>query len=351
MSYSKFLDDVNAYMVWCDKNNIKHKDTDRYFDHVRDKWIEEGRIKELISFILENWDSGNCDDFIPPLETYLVTHKETSLFKRLWKGIIRYRLEKLWDYADKEYDLKRLDKIDVSKFNMFRTESYNDPERVVAFQRKFSLAAIDKYMKGLEELGENEEVERILSIRNNVVILQRPKPKPTTDKRKIDDRLFWDLIQESRSASQDQFESLEKLKDKLESFHPTEIRKFQKILLTKFEELNSWDLWALAYIVRRGCGDDGFDYFKAWVISKGESAFQSILTLNLKKIAPLFDEDPQLEDLLYLAEEVYENKTGDIMKPVSVRNQKMKGLEWSEENLETRYPELSKLFEYSINRG
>lgn len=320
MSYTKFLDDVNAHMIWCGENNIKYKNYERYLDDVRDKWIEDGRFKELISFILENWDSGNCDKFMEPLEIALVKQKEILHFKRLWKGIIRNRLEKLWNYMDSSH-------------------------------RKFAVAGIDRYISWLKKSGELEEVNRMLTIRESAQRMQKPKSKPTTDKRKIDERLFWELISESRSISQDQFEFLEKLKDKLESFNPTEIRKFQKIFLTKFEELNSWDLWSLAYIVRRGCGDDGFDYFKAWVISKGEIAFQNILTLNVNQITDLFDEDPQLEDFLYLAENVYESKTNEIMKPVSVKTQKMKGKEWKEEELETTYPELSKLFEYSNNRG
>jgi hypothetical protein len=102
----------------------------------------------------------------------------------------------------------------------------------------------------------------------------------------------------------------------------------------------------LAYIVRGGCGDDEFDYFKAWIISKGEKVFRDIIDLSNTEIVNLFDEDPQLETFLSLAEDVFENKTGDIMKPVRVKQQKIKGEEWDEDKLEVQFPELCKLFKY-----
>ena len=115
-----------------------------------------------------------------------------------------------------------------------------------------------------------------------------------SDKRKINDELFWQLIDESRKKSLDKFQFVDNLIETLETFHPKELRNFDKILLTKVNELNSWEHWALAYIVRRGCGDDEFDYFKTWVISKGYQAFMSIKNLDESRLPSLFSEDPQL---------------------------------------------------------
>jgi hypothetical protein len=117
--------------------------------------------------------------------------------------------------------------------------------------------------------------------------------------------------------------------------------------MIKFSELNLWDLWALAYIVKRGCSDDGFDYFRLWVISKGKQAFDIILSLNEEGLKSVFDEDPRLEELMSSAQEVYENKTGDIMSPVKVKQHKIKGTEWSEENLQLIFPRLCKLFDFT----
>ena len=349
MSYSKFLDEVGKHTKWRKENNFPDQHYEKDFEEVRDKWINEKRYQELISFILENWDSGNCDNFIKPLVKELVQQREISHYKRLWKGVIRHRAESFWNYADSSLNPIALDRIDISNFNMYKTESYNSPERVTAFHRQFCLNAIDSFIEGLKSFNSLDDIEKLSSYRNSIYNIQRPKTKVTTDKRKIDEALFWELIEKNRAISDDQFEFLEKLKQSLESFHPTEIRKFHKILLMKISELDSWDIWALAYIVRRGCGDDAFDYFKAWVVSKGQLAFNNIVNMNNDKIDKLFNEDPQLEELFYLAENVYEDKTGDLMKPVQIKKQKTKGKQWDESSLPALYPDLCELFEFKNN--
>ena len=30
-----------------------------------------------------------------------------------------------------------------------------------------------------------------------------------------------------------------------------------------------WDLWGAAYLANGGCSDDGFDYFRGWLIGQG----------------------------------------------------------------------------------
>jgi hypothetical protein len=33
-------------------------------------------------------------------------------------------------------------------------------------------------------------------------------------------------------------------------------------------------LWAAAYLVNGGCSDDGFDYFRGWLLTQGRAAFE-----------------------------------------------------------------------------
>ena len=57
------------------------------------------------------------------------------------------------------------------------------------------------------------------SLLSMVSNLDTPKPKPTTDKRKIDESLFWQLIDEARKISTNQFNFLDNLKTTLEGFN------------------------------------------------------------------------------------------------------------------------------------
>ena len=348
MSYAKFGYDINEYLVNCKKNNLS---TDNHEAIVRDKWISDKRYKELIAYILENWDSGNCDDFSRPFSKHLIDNKELILFKQLWKGIIRNRLEKLWrdvDYQRKNYPNITVSKIintDIKNYNQF--SSKESLERTLAWRRLYIIDGINEFIAGLKTFNDKDEIEKQTSLFSIVSNLDKPKPKPMTGKRKIDEGLFWQLIDETRKISTDQFNFLDNLKSILEGFNPKELRNFDKLLKTKANDLNTREHWALAYIVRRGCGDDEFDSFKAWAVSKGKTAFESIKNIKESELTSIFDEDPQLEELYYLAEQVYEDKTSDLMQPVKVKASKLTGKKWDEDNLEAQFPSLCKLFDYN----
>ena len=173
MSYKQFVTDLNEFY----KNN-KNKETHYEVGQtvIRDKWIKDRRYDELIDFILENWDSGNCDDFIEPLEKKLVNESHIVGFEKLWRKIIYYRLHKFletyYDYKKvfKKVDLASIEEIDSSNFNMFSVESYNDLKRVLAFRRQFLLKGIEKYKKGLLKLNDEKELlklnDLVLGVRN-----------------------------------------------------------------------------------------------------------------------------------------------------------------------------------------
>ena len=350
MSYSKFLDALNDFYKEKYENGLSRPSLEEAQAAVRDNWLKSDRIKELISFILENWDSGNCDDFIKPLVVILLKNNDSNSFKRLWKGMLRSRAEKARLYfssLQKSFpDIKAedLDKVDISNFDQF--SSKEGLRRRAAFCRQYALKGISEFISGLELLDQAEEIEKVHNFYRSVYSLQKPVPKTSTDKRKIDEQVFWEVIEQSRQGVTDQYEFLDKLSAVLGTFKPNEIRNFQRILLTKQQELNRWEHWALAYIVRRGCGDDEFDYFRVWVLSKGRKHFEVIKNLDTAKLKLLFEEDPQLEELLYLAETVYEEKTGEMMKEIKVKQSKLKGKEWTEENIISNFPILCDLFDY-----
>ena len=348
MSRQKFenaIHDLYEYDITHNLPSLKYEEMQAL---VRDAWIRDGRYKELVAYVLEGWDSGNCDYFSRPLSLHFLDIKESALFVRLWKGILRNRLEKLWRDLDHlklmypKITADEISRINIDNFNQFSSEeSY---ERRVAWRRLYIMDGINECISGLRMLNAGEEIARQTKLLDIVSNLEKPTPQPTTDKRKIDEEMFWKLIEDARLVSPDQFQFMDNLRPSLERFHPKEIRKFDNILLTKINELNTWELWALAYIVRGGCGDDAFDYFKAWVVSKGRKAFEIIKSLEEDKLVSVFDEDPQLEELYYLAGEVYETKTSEFMPPVRVKTSKLTGKRWKEDKLAEMFPSLYKLF-------
>lgn len=174
MSYKQFVTDLNEF--YKDKNNKgTHYEIGQTI--IRDVWIKNGRFDELIDFILENWDSGNCDDFIEPLEKKLIDESHLKRYKRLWTKIICFRLIKLLDTLKsfKSFDLNEIQRIDVSDFNMFSVDSYNDTKRVLAFQRKFLLSGIHKYQIGLLKLKADRELAELNDLETAVIKLDASK--------------------------------------------------------------------------------------------------------------------------------------------------------------------------------
>lgn len=48
------------------------------------------------------------------------------------------------------------------------------------------------------------------------------------------------------------------------------------------------DLWAVAYVVRGGCSDDSFDYFRSWLISQGKKIVYDAIA-NPDSLCKVFD--------------------------------------------------------------
>lgn len=167
MSYKQFVTDLNEF--YKDKNNKgTHYEIGQTI--IRDVWIKNGRYDELIDFILENWDSGNCDDFIEPLEKKLIEQSHIKKYKRLWRKIICFRLIKLLDTLKdiKGFKISEIERIDVTDFNMFSGDSYKDTKRVLAFQRKFLISGLNKYKIGLLQLKADNEIEELNQLENSV---------------------------------------------------------------------------------------------------------------------------------------------------------------------------------------
>jgi len=163
VSYKKFVTDLNEFYK-DKKNNETHYEIAQKI--IRDNWLDSSRYDELISFTLKNWDSGNCDDFIEPLEEKLIIHNHLNKFKLLWTKILIYRITNLIDSltGKKNIQLNEIELIDVSDFNMYSVESYSDANRVLAFRRDFVLKGIEKYKNGLLRLHDQAELEKIMQL-------------------------------------------------------------------------------------------------------------------------------------------------------------------------------------------
>lgn len=319
---SKFLDDIIAgFELVGGVEAISKQEQYIIKIKVMCRWVCNGRGKEISSYINNNWDSGGGDEFILPVSECMVSQGLVSDLKYLWRGVVGVR-KKSYYRSCKAAQKLCLDNINAN-------------QSVVRRKREL-LVALDNYEAALSQLGHADK--KILEIRHQIENGAKSKASRTTDERKMDDDVFWTLINESRSEAEGIEEIVDILRDKLERMRASEIRKFQKQLYQKLADLADWDLWALAYIVRGGCSDDAFEYFRAWVVLQGKDYFD-LAVKDVASFAREFDwsEDPQAEDLLYIASEAYENIKLEPMPYITRAKEKMRGMEWIETDLSDRY--------------
>jgi hypothetical protein len=154
--------------------------------------------------------------------------------------------------------------------------------------------------------------------------------------------VFWKIIDEGRACAQNCRDQATKTQEILETFEPKEIAAFQQHFSNLMCESCRYDLWAVAFIVNGGCGNDGFDYFRAWLIGRGEQTFRIVLS-QPERIGDFVQSelDADCEPLLYAASKAYFATTGSFDIPFSPQSRlKPQGTIFVEDELPTLYPEL-----------
>jgi hypothetical protein len=120
-------------------------------------------------------------------------------------------------------------------------------------------------------------------------------------------KVFWDLIGASKSPSEDEF--LQALHRRLVTLSPDEIVGFDARVWHYLGEANRDELWAAAFVLRGGCSDDNFLYFRCWLIAQGRQVFERALA-DPQSLADLpLSKWYNLEALTSSASEAWEEKT------------------------------------------
>jgi hypothetical protein len=94
----------------------------------------------------------------------------------------------------------------------------------------------------------------------------------------MDNEKFWELINDSRKKSKnDPDRQIEILVSNIAKLSEEEIYEFDRIFNKYYVDSYLSELWAAAYIINGGCSDDGFDYFRGWLISQGRTIYEDTL--------------------------------------------------------------------------
>lgn len=155
---------------------------------------------------------------------------------------------------------------------------------------------------------------------------------------------FWRLVDLACAIPGGPVEHADELERLLREMSSSEIEEFARIQGDLMRDSYRWDLWGAAYVINQGCSDDGFDYFRGWLLVQGKDVWDAALrdpeTLAEIPIAG----DVQCEDALYVASKAYEESTGRTLPPEHPQPSEPTGVRWNENDLEARYPKLWKRF-------
>lgn len=173
----------------------------------------------------------------------------------------------------------------------------------------------------------------------------------------LDENTFWTIIDKSLKNTDNQQSQEAFLIKEIENLTPKEIIGFRlrtdKLL---YDSYNS-KMWCAGYIMNGGCSDDGFEYFRNWVISRGKDIYNKAkenpdTLISQKENGE--DEMFEFEGFWYVALKAFKNKTGkNLYDFIDYDNFKTREgnypqfeFDWEEDNPESMKKLCPKLYEH-----
>jgi hypothetical protein len=132
---------------------------------------------------------------------------------------------------------------------------------------------------------------------------------------------WWHIIELARSTVDDADEPdavVDEVRLILSERDPEEIAALAQPLWDLLAMSYNWELWAAAYLINGGASDDGFEYFRGWLITQGREVFEdavddpdSLAGVAAVRRAAEEGEDLECEDILHVVHAAYEDLTGE----------------------------------------
>jgi hypothetical protein len=126
---------------------------------------------------------------------------------------------------------------------------------------------------------------------------------------------FWQIIGDARAAAADPSDGDDvaaHVEERLAQLPADAIAGFAAVLAARRREAYRWDVWGAAYLINGGCSDDGFDYFRAWLVTQGRDVWDAALA-DPDSLASFgrFEGDVFSEDMVAVPAAAHARVTGD----------------------------------------
>lgn len=127
----------------------------------------------------------------------------------------------------------------------------------------------------------------------------------------LDEDRYWSIIQQAQDNTEDLDEMEDYLIEEVEKLTPQEMVGFYLRTHYLLYKAYTSELWCAGYIINGGCSDDGFEYFRIWLISAGKDIYYNALA-NPDSLADVVEtgNDYEFEGITYVPITALANKTG-----------------------------------------
>jgi hypothetical protein len=162
----------------------------------------------------------------------------------------------------------------------------------------------------------------------------------------MDRDTFWQMIDSARARSNGDLEiEREIIIDELSQKSEKEIIEFYIIYKILLDETYLADLWNACDLIGCGCHENGFLYFRNWLMAQGKEIFYQAVNdpeALVSIVTPENRHQIRFEGFSYIAPIAYENKFGyefeNVELPAPVH---LVGNLLEEEKLSARFPKLA----------
>jgi hypothetical protein len=123
----------------------------------------------------------------------------------------------------------------------------------------------------------------------------------------VTDAEFWELIRSARRRDPDAH--AERLTARLVKRPADDILAFGRCWDTLSRRAYTWRMWGAAYLINGGCSDDGFEYFRDWLILQGRGVYEAAVA-DPDTLAAVRVEPDEAEYECYIAQGAYQLAVG-----------------------------------------
>ena len=155
---------------------------DKAQQYVFDAYLEAKGYDAVVDYLLTfNWEVGTNEWLRAATEAFRCARRVSNI-KRLWRGVIAKQKLVFWE------------------LHAIRAEASISRKQLSA-AKKLALCSMGTLRELVIELGDQRERERLNEEIDLFELEERTKVGPPTDLRKVDEGVFWDVIETTRSVS------------------------------------------------------------------------------------------------------------------------------------------------------